>query len=673
MVWWQINAVANAVIMAAYMAISVAIGRALWRSGQWNRNPLGLATTAIFFTCGLHHGWHSVHLLLPTRAMNLMPGHGDMAGHDTAGHDTAGHDTAGHDMAGSDGLAGNAMRIAFNDVYTASWDMITAAAAVWYWTLRSRFPALVRGAAVFEDLKLRQAAEQTLRESEERYRGIVETTSEGVALLDRDGRISYANARLAALIGRPGPQLLGVPLVDIVAEKDRVRVRDGLDHVRHAEAPGTSTQRVDAGLCHAQDRPVSVQVALTSRVGPNGEVQGTLAMIADVTDQRNAETQLRQAQRLDAVGQLAGGVAHDFNNLLTVIDGYAAMLLGQIDGPARADLTAIRDASTRAAALTRQLLAFSRTQVAQPQALDLNELVVGVEEMLRRLIREDVELVVRVAAAPASVWADRGQLEQVIVNLVVNSRDAMPQGGRLTIAVTHVDLDAAQAGQFDLEPGGHRLLTVADTGCGMPADVQARVFEPFYTTKDQGKGTGLGLSTAYGIVRQAKGHITVDSDPGAGSTFRVYLPAVAAPGVQRRAAPPVDRLADGAETILLVEDDPAVRELIERILASAGYRTLAAADGRQALALALRHPAIDLLLTDVIMPGMNGRHLADQLTALIPGLPVVFTSAHTRGILATQGHDSTTAFLDKPFTATTLTRKIRDTLDQAPPLLQTPT
>uniref|UniRef100_UPI001F30F71B hybrid sensor histidine kinase/response regulator n=1 Tax=Candidatus Frankia alpina TaxID=2699483 RepID=UPI001F30F71B len=643
MTWWQISAVANTVIMAAYMAISVAIGRALWRSGQWNKNPLGLATTAIFFTCGLHHGWHTLHLLLPDRAMDLMAKHDDMAG---------------HDRSGVGGPSGNAMRIAFNDVYTASWDIVTAAAAVWYWTLRERFPALVRGAAVFEDLKLREAAEQTLRESEERYRGIVETTSEGVALLDRDGRITYANTRLAALVRRTGPQLLGMALVDIVAGEDRAKLRVELDGVRR-----DGTQRLEAGLCHAQQRPVSAQVALTSRVGPTGEVEGILAMVADVTDQKNAEAQLRQAQRLDAVGQLAGGVAHDFNNLLTVIDGYAAMLLNQVDGPARADLTAIRDAAARAAALTRQLLAFSHTQVAQPQAIDLNELVLGVEEMLRRLIREDVELIVRGAAAPTVVWADHGQLEQVIVNLAVNSRDAMPQGGRLTIAVAHIDLDTAEAGRLGLEPGGHRLLTVADTGCGMPPDVRARVFEPFFTTKEQGKGTGLGLSTAYGIIRQTRGHITVDSIPGTGSTFRVYLPAVAALAVQRQADPPVDRLAGGAETILLVEDDPAVRELTERILNSAGYRTLVAADGRQALALALRLPTVDLLLTDLIMPGMNGRQLADQLTTLMPDLPVVFTSAHTRGILAAQGHGGAKAFLDKPFTATALTRKIRDTLD----------
>ncbi|SNQ51201.1 PAS domain S-box [Frankia canadensis] len=654
MTWWQISAAANAVIMAAYTAISVAIGRALWRSGQWRKNRLGLATTAIFFTCGVHHGWHTVHLLLPDHAMNVLTGH-----HMTGGGDMPGMEMG--DESDRDHIAGNPMRLAFNDPSTTAWDIITAAAAVWYWTLRSRFPALVRGAAVFEDLKLRQAEEQTLRESEERYRGIVETTSEGVALLDQDGRIGYANTRLADLVGRGGPELPELDLVDLVVDEDHSKIIDGLTRARR-----DGTQRVEVGLCHAAGRPVSAQVALTARVGATGEVEGFLAMVADVTDQKIAEAQLRQAQRLDAVGQLAGGVAHDFNNLLTVIDGYAAMLLAQTDGPARADLTAIRGAADRAAGLTRQLLAFSRNQAAKPRAVDLNELVGGLEEMLRRLIREDVELAVRTGAAPATVWADHVQLEQVIVNLVVNGRDAMPDGGRLTIATDHVDLDAHESRRLGLPSGGQVVLTVTDTGHGMPPEVQARAFEPFFTTKDQGKGTGLGLSTAYGIIRQAGGHITVSSAPHAGSTFRVYLPVVAAVVDQRPADPGAERLANGDETILLVEDDPAVRELTERILTAAGYRVLAAANGQEALDLARRHPTIDLLLTDVIMPGTNGRQLADRLTKIIPDLPVVYTSAHTHGVLDERIEGAAVAFLDKPFTAATLTRTIRETLGAHP-------
>jgi PAS domain S-box-containing protein len=652
--WWQISAAANAVIMAAYTAISVAIGRALWRSGQWRKNRLGLATTAIFFTCGVHHGWHTVHLLLPDDAMNALTGH-----HMTGDGGMPGMDMGDDDASHRDHLAGNPMRIAFNDPSTTAWDIITATAAVWYWTLRSRFPALVRGAAVFEDLKLRQAEERALRESEERYRGIVETTSEGVALLDQDGRIGYANAQLADLVGRGGPELPELDLVDLVVEEDRPKIIDGLARTRR-----DGTQRVEVGLRHAAGRPVSAQVALTTRLGASGEVEGVLAMVADVTDQKTAEAQLRQAQRLDAVGQLAGGVAHDFNNLLTVIDGYAAMLLAQTDGPARTDLTAIRNAADRAAGLTRQLLAFSRHQTAKPRAVDLNELVGGLEEMLRRLIREDVELDVRTRAAPATVWADHVQLEQVIVNLVVNGRDAMPAGGRLTIATDHVDLDADESGRLGLPPGGQVVLTVTDTGHGMPPEVQARAFEPFFTTKEQGKGTGLGLSTAYGIIRQAGGHITVSSAPHAGSTFRVYLPLVPAVADQRKADPDFgdEHLADGDETILLVEDDPAVRELTERILTSAGYQTLVAANGQEALDLARRHPAIDLLLTDVVMPGTNGRQLADRLTEVIPGLPVVYTSAHTHGVLDERIEGAAVAFIDKPFTAAALTRTIRETL-----------
>ncbi|MCK9894503.1 PAS domain-containing sensor histidine kinase [Frankia sp. AgB32] len=645
MTWWQVSAVANAVIMAAYMAISYAIGRALWRSGQWRKNRLGLATTAIFFTCGVHHGWHTVHLLLPDHAMNHMTGEGDMPGTDMGSGSDPDHTRV------------NPMRLAFDDPRTTAWDIFTAAAAVWYWTLRSRFPALVRGAAVFEDLKLRQVAERTLRESEERYRGIVDTTSEGVALLDQDGRIGYANAQLADLVGRGGPELLEVDLVDLVVDEDRSKIIDGLARTRR-----DGTQRVEVGLCHSAGRPVSAQVALTARAGATGEVEGVLAMVADVTDQKVAEAQLRQAQRLDAVGQLAGGVAHDFNNLLTVIDGYAEMLLAQTDGPARADLTAIRNAADRAAGLTRQLLAFSRNQTAKPRAVDLNDLVGGIEEMLRRLIREDVDLEVQAAAAPATVWADHGQLEQVIVNLAVNGRDAMPDGGRLTIATDHVDLDPDEAGRLGLSPGGQVVLTVTDTGHGMPPEVQARAFEPFFTTKDHGKGTGLGLSTAYGIIRQVGGHITVDSAPHAGSTFRVYLAAVAAVADQRRPDLGAEHLAGGDETILLVEDDPAVRELTERILTSAGYRSLVAANGQEAIDLVRHHPTIDLLLTDVIMPGLNGRQVADRLTELIPDLPVVFTSAHTHGIMDQQIDESAVAFLDKPFTAATLTRTIRETL-----------
>jgi two-component system cell cycle sensor histidine kinase/response regulator CckA len=624
--WWQLTAFANAIILAAYLAISFAIGHGLWRSRQWRNNPLGMATAAIFFSCAVHHGSHTVHLLLP--------------------------------YLGAEMHAGAAMRHAFGSFSIAGWDLVTAGLAVWYWTLRSRFPALVRGAAVFEDLKLRQAAETTLRASEERYRGIVETTSEGVLLLDGDRRISYANSRFAAMLGRPSAELPGTAVLDLVTEADRPAMRRELAKVTEA-----GSRRIELELHRDGGQLMCAQVALTARVDDDG----VLAMVADVTEQKSIEAQLRQAQKLDAVGQLAGGVAHDFNNLLTVIDGYAALLIARADESSTRDLTMIRDAASRAGGLTRQLLAFSRIQAAEECVVDVVALVAGLEGMLRRLIREDVELVVTATTVPLHVWVDPGQLEQVLINLAVNARDAMPDGGTLTTATGLVDLDGERAGRLAAQPGEYALITVADNGCGMSAEVAAHIFEPFFTTKEQGKGTGLGLSTVYGIVTQAGGHIEVHSRPGVGTIAEVYLPTTAALAASPPVEPLPQGLATGTETILFVEDDPAVRTLTERILRTAGYHVLAGVDGRHALEIVHASPGISLLVTDVIMPGMNGRELADKITAILPGLPVLFTSAHTRGVLTNTRDDPTMAFLEKPYTATGITQKVRTMLDARVP------
>jgi two-component system cell cycle sensor histidine kinase/response regulator CckA len=415
------------------------------------------------------------------------------------------------------------------------------------------------------------------------------------------------------------------------------------------------TRRLEVGLHRIDGRAVIAQVALSARVDDDG----VLLMIADVTEQKNIEAQLRQAQKLDAVGQLAGGVAHDFNNLLTVIDGYAALLITESTNDASTrDLAMIRDAAARAGALTRQLLAFSRTQAAQPRVVDVVELVEGIQGMLHRLIREDIELVVTATDEPALVCADPGQLEQVLVNLAVNARDAMPDGGTLTIATDRVDVHA----DVVTEPGCYVLISVTDTGCGMSAELTARIFEPFFTTKDQGKGSGLGLSTVYGIVTQAGGRVRVTSRVGEGSRFDVYLPVTTAAAVPTQADRTPQRLATGTETILLVEDDPAVRTLSERILRTAGYRVLSCTDGQDALVVARANPGFNLLVTDVIMPGMNGQQLADRLTAELPDLPVLFTSAYTRGAL-TRTPGGSGDFLEKPFTAAALTEKVRTVLD----------
>jgi PAS domain S-box-containing protein len=626
--WWQLTALANAVTLIAYLAISFAIGRGLWRSRQWRNNPLGLATASIFFSCAVHHGAHTLHLMLP--------------------------------YLGRDMHAGMAMRMAFGmDFHTAGWDTVTAGLAVWYWTLRSRFPALVRGAAVFEDLRLRQAAEATLRASEERFREIVETTSEGVVVLDGDGRIGYTNDRFAAMVGHPPSELPGRPLLELVAASDRTAAGEALNAVRE-----TGATHVEAELLAHGGRAVWARIALTARVGDAGEPVGALAMVADVTEQKSMEAQLHQAQKLEAVGQLAGGLAHDFNNLLTVIDGYAALLVAEVDESKTGDLMMIRDAASRASALTRQLLTFSRAQTARPQVVDAAGLVAGVEVLLRRLIREDIDLVVTSAGGPAPARVDPGQLEQVLVNLAINARDAMPAGGLLTISTDRVVLDSAPAGDEHAAAGDYVRITVTDTGCGMTAEVAARAFEPFFTTKDQGKGTGLGLATVYGIVTRVGGQVRIDSRPGAGTRFEVCLPAAPClPTAAGDEAEGTQRLTTGAGTILLVEDDPAVRRLTERLLSAAGYHVLVGVDGEHALAVARGHPGIDLMITDVIMPGMNGQQLADRIDELRPGLPVIFTSAYTRGVLTDAGNDPRVAFLDKPFTAAALTAKVRSVLD----------
>jgi two-component system cell cycle sensor histidine kinase/response regulator CckA len=626
-VWWQLTAFANAVILAAYLAISFAIGRGLWHARQWRNNPLGLATASIFFSCAVHHGSHTVHLMLP--------------------------------YLGWDVHAGMAMRMAFGmDFHAAGWDTVTAVLAVWYWTLRGRFPALVRGAALFEDLRLRQATEATLRASEERFREIVETTTEGVVVLDGDGRIGYTNDRFAGMVGRPPSDLPGTPVLELVATSDQSVAAQALSEVRDRGAT-----HFEVGLHASGGRAVWARIALTARVDDAGEHVGALAMIADVTEQKSVEAQLHQAQKLEAVGQLAGGLAHDFNNLLTVIDGYAALLITEADEPTAGDLVMIRDAASRASALTRQLLTFSRAQTARPQVVDVTGLVAGVEVLLRRLIREDVDLMVTSAATPALVRVDPGQLEQVLVNLAINARDAMPAGGTLTIGTDRVVLDGGRAGELTVEPGDYVLIIVTDTGCGMTAEVAARAFEPFFTTKGPGDGTGLGLATVYGIVTRAGGQVRVESRPGAGTTFEVYLPASGAPAAAVGQAVEAKRITAGTGTILLAEDDPAVRQLTERILTTAGYRVLVGVDGEHALDVARGHADIDLLVTDVIMPGMNGQQLADRLTDLRPGLPVIFTSAYTRGVLTHTGDGRTVAFLDKPFTAAALTEKVRSVLD----------
>ena len=385
---------------------------------------------------------------------------------------------------------------------------------------------------------------------------------------------------------------------------------------------------------------------------------------------RQSEERLRQAQKMEAVGRLAGGVAHDFNNLLTVISSYSDLLLEDLgsDDPRRDDVEQIRKAADGAAALTRQLLAFSRQQVLQPKALDLKATVAGTEKLLKRLIGEDIQLATFLAPDLGVVNADPGQIEQIIINLAVNARDAMPAGGRLPIEAANVDMDEEYVrGHAPAGPGRYVMLALSDTGIGMDEPTKARIFEPFFTTKEAGKGTGLGLATVYGIVKQSGGFIWVYSEPGRGTTFKVYLPRIEEPA-EPAAAPTATVELRGTETVLVVEDAPSVRMVTRQVLERYGYTVLEASNGATALRLAAKHHGrIHLLLTDVVMPGLSGRQLAQQLAQLRPDLKVLYASGYTDNAILHHGIlESGIAYLQKPFTPETLGRSVRQVLDSSP-------
>jgi PAS domain S-box-containing protein len=408
---------------------------------------------------------------------------------------------------------------------------------------------------------------------------------------------------------------------------------------------------------------------------PLGRPIRMVGTVLDITERQRLEEQLRQAQKMEAVGRLAGGVAHDFNNLLTAILGSAELLLGRLgpDHPERVEAEEIRKAAMWAADLTRQLLAFSRQQVLDPQVFDLSAVVADMDKMLRRLVRADITFRTHLAPDLGAVRADPGQIEQVIMNLAVNACDAMPGGGTLTIATANVELGAGHEQEQGPEtPGCYVMLTVSDTGMGMTATTQSHIFEPFFTTKERGKGTGLGLSTVYGIVKQSEGYVWLESEPGRGTTFRVYLPRVDAPVEASAPAPVRAASLGGDETILVVEDQEPVRRLTRKVLETQGYAVLAAADGPEALRMAERHPGtIHILVTDVVMPGMSGREVGRRLAAGRPEMRVLYLSGYADDSIVRHGVvEPGLAFLQKPFTPETLSRRVREVLD-APPHLRT--
>jgi len=388
---------------------------------------------------------------------------------------------------------------------------------------------------------------------------------------------------------------------------------------------------------------------------------------ADLRALRQSEVELRQAQKMDAVGKLAGGVAHDFNNMMTAVVGFSSIILERLEDahPLRRHVEEIKRAGERASAMTHQLLAFSRKQVLQPRVLDLNTVIVEVEKLLQHLIGEDVELVSALEPELEPIEADPGQLEQVIMNLAINARDAMPAGGRLTFETANVELDEDDAFRRQVEPGPCVLLAVSDTGVGMTPETIPQIFEPFFTTKEEGEGTGLGLATVFGIVKQTGGDIRVESEPGRGTTFKIYLPQARTPLERLPSISAGTRPSRGSETILLVEDEELVRNLEREVLEQSGYTVLEAGSPSQALELADdHHGAIDLLLTDVVMPHLSGPELAEQLGAQRPTMKILYTSGYAANMIAQQGVlEPGTAFIPKPLTPTSLTHKVREVLD----------
>jgi PAS domain S-box-containing protein len=515
------------------------------------------------------------------------------------------------------------------------------------------------------DITQRERAEQSLRESEARFRALIERNLDLILLLDERGAFTFASPSITAILGYTPEGILKMDPLELIHPEDRSRASAALRRllsrteevnqvqfrVRHANR---SWRALDANARSLLDDPAVRAVVVNAR---------------DVTDRYRLEEQLRQAQKLESIGRLAGGIAHDFNNILTTILGCASFL-EESAGPGFLgieDVREIKRASQRASDLTGQLLAFARKQVISPRSVVLNQLVANAQRFLQRVLGEHIELSTQLEPELWPIRIDPSQLDQLILNLAVNARDAMPSGGRLTIETGNLLLDpAVAAGYADLAPGPHVVLTVSDTGEGMTSEVLPHVFEPFFSTKGAGKGTGLGLATVYGIVRQSGGQIAVQSEVSKGTTFKVYFPRSpdAAPPLEQRSER--SSTAPGDERILVVEDDDMVRQLAVRALESAGYAVKSASRPQAVIESVGERPLpFDLLVTDIVMPGMSGKELASQLLACSPGLRVLYISGYTEDAIAHHGElDAGVEFLAKPFSPVELCARVRAVLDR---------
>ena len=517
----------------------------------------------------------------------------------------------------------------------------------------------------------RKQAEEALKKSEEKFRQLFDEAPVGYFECDSQGRITNVNRTELEMLGYTSEEMIGQPPWKFVVEEEEAR-NTILAGLAGTLPPARSLERT-----YRRKDGATFPVLVENRVlrDSEGRIIGMRSTIQDITERKKAEQeiaalqeQFRQSQRMEAIGQLAGGIAHDFNNILTIIKGYSQLSLSELKGndPLRENIEEIQKASERAANLTHQLLAFSRRQIMDVKVLDVNTVLRDLDKMLHRIIGEDIELIRLLAEDLGRVKVDPGQIEQVIMNLAVNARDAMPKGGKLTIETANVELDGKYAlKHIAVKPGHYVMLSMSDTGCGMTPEVKDRVFEPFFTTKEKGKGTGLGLSTVYGIVKQSEGNIWVYSEPGRGTTFKIYLPRVDEPPELWKEKEVKEEITTGRETVLIVEDDESVRKMAVLVLEKKGYKVLEAKDGNEALLLCkARKEPIHLILTDVVMPGMSGRQLVDQLRQVHQDIKSLYMSGYTDNTIVHHGVlEKGINYIQKPFTPESLVRKVREVLD----------
>jgi two-component system cell cycle sensor histidine kinase/response regulator CckA len=635
----QIFLLANLVIMVAYGAITGAIVVPVTRAGQLRTNKLAVATSMIFFSCAVGHALHAAmayQTILKSAQMDHMTG-----------------------------------QAASWSWISAGWDVFTAAVGVYYWTLRRGYGVLLGKGAIYVDpwgqRRIDQAAERerAARELAEEHRAtlatVVEHSDDAIVGLTPEGVVTAWNQGAEKVFGYTAAEILGRPATMLTDHSTAEQQADVLAHIRH----GHGGLSYEARRLRKDGTAVDLALTITPIVDQAGAVIGISAIARDITVEKEAaerrraiEERTNQAQRMESLGKLAGGVAHDFNNILAIIGNYTDLAIGETHGnpDVQADLTQVRTAVKRAGNLTRQLLTFTRGDAIKPQDVDVNAAVGEVQGMLERTIGEHINLVTVPAPHPLIVHADPGQLQQVLLNLAINARDAMPDGGTLILETGIATLDGDE---IDLQPplpaGAYARLRASDTGEGMSAETAARIFEPFYTTKPHGQGTGLGLATVYGIVTEAGGSINVYTELGIGTTFRIYLPLVTTASnvnitTVAQAPPP----SGEGRTVLVVEDEPVLARVVARILSTGGYHVVAATSGPDALALYEQHRC-DVLLTDVIMPEMSGPQLAHLLHERDPSLPVLYMSGYSNGLLgSTHILDEDIAFIEKPFTAAEL-------------------